>query len=284
MKRLILGVVAMLAACVVTAQQQQWPPESLKITVKFSDGTTVPLTLRRQNFDWWPSDPTQDGPANLKRLEPMANAGDTRAAFGISQFLNDCKSAPRDEAQLAAWIKVLHEKRLLTLGDGHTSELPVSSPLDQYEKSYRDKFRLCKGLTAADLASADRWQRKAADGGHLWALVYLYQDNNSGLTPAERLKVARRTWEIGDINGLDRVSRGLEDVNRVESVGYAILAERLSAAKAEAANNPGTKLSMEYATRALQNKLHDLTPDERMRALGVAKDVLSKNKNCCLVQ
>jgi hypothetical protein len=282
MKRLVVGMAAVLAVLANAQQPQQWPPESLKITVEFSDGTTVPLTLRRQNVDWWPSDPTQDGPANVKRLEPMANAGDTRAAFGISQFLNDCKSAPRDEAQLAAWIKALREKHLLTWGDGHTSELPAGA-VDQYEKSYRDKFRRCKGLTASDLASANTWQRKAADGGHLWALIYVYQDNNSGLTPAERLKVARKTWEIGDIGGLDRVSRGLEDVNRIESVGYALLAERLTAAQAEAANNPGTKFSMDAAARSLQNKMNDLTPDERKRALAIAKDVLARNRNCCFV-
>ena len=285
MKQLILGVAAMLAACIVNAQKQPWPPESLKITVKFSDNTRVPLTLRSQKntFDWWHADPTQDGPANVKRLEPLANAGDMGAAFGISQFLNDCKTAPRDEAQLAAWIRVLREKHQLTWGDGRTTELPASTPVEQFEKSYRDKYRRCKGLTSADLAAADRWQRKAADGGHLWALIYQYQDNKT-LTPDERLKIARKTWEIGDISGLDRVSRCLEDVNRIESVGYAILYERISAAKAEAANNGSTKLGMDHASRSLQNKLRDLTPDEQVRALGIAREVLAKNRNCCFVQ
>jgi hypothetical protein len=281
----LIGMAALLVAFGVSAQQpKQWPPESLNITVKFADGTRVPLTLRNKQFDWWPSDPTQDGPANVARLVPLANAGDIGAAFGLSQFLNDCKTAPRDEARVEAWVKTLREKRLLTWREGETTPLPADSPLDQYENSYRAKFRRCKGLKPADLVAADQWQRKAADGGHLWALIYLYQDNNANLTPAQRLDIARKTWEIGQIGGLDRVARGLEDVNRVESVAYLVLEERLHAAIAEAADFPSTKSSAQMSARSLEYKLRDLTPDERKRAADLAKTLLQKNRNCCLVQ
>src|SRR4029079_19587639 len=105
MQQWISGVVAMLIAGIACPQQPtQWPPESLKITVKFGDGSTVPLTLRSPKQHFWSPDPTQDGPSNVVRLLPLAGKGDADATFAISQFLRDCKTAPRDEAQLAAWI------------------------------------------------------------------------------------------------------------------------------------------------------------------------------------
>ena len=278
MKR-VFALAVLLAAGHVMSQQPQ-APDLPNITVKFPDGTSVPVKLRQWQ-DFWMPDPTQSGTENVKRLEPLARGGDMGAAFGIYRFLDDCHTAPTSEAQLTRWITDLKSRRLLTWEEGRTTSLPPESKLDQYEKNYRDKYRQCRGLQPADFKAAGRWLRMAADGGHYWALVYLSQENDPTRTAEQKLAIDRKRWEFGDAGALDLLARDLEDVNRVESVGHYLLFTQIQKALGDLPNQQGAKMMAEQWSRSLDQKLQELTPPERKHAGDLAKEVLLKNKRCC---
>jgi hypothetical protein len=271
-----------------SAHAQEAPVETFHVTLKFFDGSTVPVTLRSRvnSFNVNVNLPASQ---NLARLEPLARQGDVAAQYAVYYVLRDCSQAARTEAQLATWLEDLNRGQVHYGPTRPTEKLPQGDSVASRERSYRVYFERCRGVSDAQFARMKEWLFRSAEGGHDLALIDVTQFNQllvhqEQLDDDALLKWNLARWNNGDMDGLARLARLYEKQSNIKSVAHELLYVALLEALASLPRDGGgAKFRLEHLKRSLEFRLNDLVPNERTRVVLDAKSILKANPRCCAV-
>ena len=267
-------------------------PEDIPVTIKFSSGEEVDVTLRH----FWPDETPVEIKPRLAdiydELVAYAENGDGASARYLNRALRSCRSAFRDKDSKDEAIAKLRATGEISYPEGAEfpdQHVPPGRDIGQFIEVMEEQFVACEGVSDEQIDHAEYWLDEAIRAGDFLAT----RDHAAevGVHTAYGFQVQQKLWDQGHIsavNGLGMAYRkGIPGENDgqpdyVKSYAYGYATFKLFEAALEQANSPQAHNRLRSFENSLSGKGAYLTPEQQGAAIELAAEILRENKNCCL--
>lgn len=252
--------------------------------VRFPNGGQLEVRVRqRRRFDG--PDRSIKLITQYEQLSQAALAGDAEAAFKLSQSLQACQHAYRNESDLERAIQRLYASSEIVPPDGRDPLPADPDHLSDIEKEVlRRPFEFCEGIQDEHLKKQDEWLAMAAEAD-LWPARVQYA---SGLGETHQaIAEWQRNWELGHVHALswvDHIYRSGPDGEPADpATAYAYLYSDalLQFAYLRDDISPDASETRSHYEGLLVSRGAALSPRETQLAIAKAESMLRANSNCC---
>jgi hypothetical protein len=282
---------ALVSATGATANSKQVAPTLLpaRHTIEISAFPGAPPLPRRIVMSRLPDPPAGSAEKLVDALLPIAEGGNTTAAYELALVLGECERVPTGADELDRRIADIKRTRI-------DVDTRVRYPR-QMEKDLRRRFERCRDVSAAQRDTYYDWLRRAADGGLLDAL-----ENFSLFTPpgdicreyefsrcsAEQQAASRAAREVighyllaardaGSVNALWQLGAAYRQGELFPTDDTAAYAHLLAYERAVHALGAADRVAAEVKSLSAH-----LSADAREKARQQARALLA-NPNCCVL-
>lgn len=261
------------------------PADQNAFSITFPDGEVIhfPLHPRPQRTRRFPEIVIDD----YGSLRHDAEEGDAEAAFILGASLRSCRHSAPTQAALDQAIDELYQTQSYSGFRGQGRIVVESTKeVELFERSLRDGFSTCRGLSEQQIGEGAGWLEQAADMGDLRAMARVVSVNAAS---PKNFEYVQQLWDAGDAIALGwlaqyyagRHGNSIVEPDRVKAYAFVFLStNRLMGGRSAFPANPSPR------TRMLQDHLAaesaKLSPLEIEQALEMAKSLLMENANCCM--
>ena len=225
-------------------------------------------------------------------LARRAENGDAETALVLSRAMGECKThGYRSEDDFREAIAKLSSEYVLPLASGggviqispddQTNAVDIQYWTGVVTKTYEE----CRRIPEDAAARQHEFLELAASNGSLVAIKELARVTSD---KAVRLELYQSAWKAGDYNAALWVGHGYEEGWNGEPdpvLGFAYTLLGLELTRLAMTDRNGF-VSPRYERIALATDIPGralaLSHDEHARAIGIAKEILASNNNCCL--
>jgi hypothetical protein len=236
-----------------------------------------------------PDPPAGSAEKFIDALLPVAERGDTTAAYELALVLGECARVPMDAGELERRIADIKRKRV-------DIDTRVRYPR-QMEKDLRRRFERCREVPAAQRDTYYDWLRRAADGGLLDALENfplftppgdICREYEFSRCSAEQQKASRAAREVighyllaardaGSVNALWQLGAAYRQGELFPADDTAAYAHLLAYERAVHALGAADRVAAEVKSLSAH-----LSADAREKGRQQARALLA-NPNCCVL-
>lgn len=261
------------------------------VRIEFGNGEIFDVPLKTHSPDL-PNLPLQGiVAADYDVLAAAANNGDGAAARHLHRTLRVCEAAFRESEAFESAIKDFKRTGVLYYPDGSHEEVPRGlSPLD-LESMARDNFRLCDGVTDAQIEESDEWARVSAEAGDFlgmrdYARVVGYETD-------EGVSLYQDIWNLGYVSAAESLSifygegypsetSGRPDY--VRSYAYLLITKKVYTAALLRHEQPSGQAAnrIKIMDDIVMGKAGYMTANQIAEAKEIAADLVKNNPNCCI--
>jgi hypothetical protein len=247
------------------------------VELRFPDGTSTPVRLRRADVEPPPIDFSRAPLEQLDVLRELAAGGHGAAARMLHSALRTCSLRRSTGLTLEESLQRVRDR-----------PLPTGMPLEQATR-LEEGYRACFALSAEQLDEAPRWAEQAARAGDVlgtrdWAIEL-------GETAAA-LAAWESMWERGmatALQGLVRLydrpipGRDADTPDPVRAHAFALIDFALREARVGTPANAFERRMLLMYGEALQNRAWALNPQQHREAVTLARELVRQNAACCVV-
>lgn len=265
-----------------------------RLQVDFPDGSSITVSWRQADPPPPPLPPSDRLIDQYDDLRRLAEQGHGAAARTLYRALRSCRRAFETESSLNAALQRLRNERVLTTaGEPRVMPLPAGARVADFEEDLRRSYAYCSGVTAGMREEAARWAELAARAGDYLGL----QDWAAELgRTAAGLRAWTDAWERGLASALAPLAllhaSGVSEPDgrppdHVLAYAYTLLELQITQAVVNQLSGADRLAPTARRNRiiALQDTLRYragfLSPQETEAAIALARELLSKNPNCC---
>lgn len=226
-------------------------------------------------------------------LVPMAEAGDSKAAFALFQRLSFCQTAipPQSAAEHQADLDRIEQTfQVPVYRDGEVFWGSIKNPrpeqIQHAKMATKRRYELCNTLSMVQRDEANHWLQSSINNGATWYEVVSAYANTLGEDDQE--KIYQSAWDSGDPRALldlarlqkTRYESGDKPDGNVEAYAYLLAFNVIN--QAVALENPAipTTFGIGPETQAAMER-HQLLPRQVAEAEKMAEELISGNNNCC---
>lgn len=258
--------------------------KSLVILV-FPDTDPIQITWRPR-----PSADISLDPNDYESLKAYAQAGNSYAAYLLSQLLANCMRAFATSEEMESAIDRLQQTHRIVYPDSD-QEVRIADPEQTIPiavQRIRQQFEKCAKVPASERTMSDSWLQLASDSGFLPAIM----DQAYGEKCNEAaIRLFEQAWHFGDAEALLAMSQryynnwksGIEPTDKVRAYATLYLYTRVTEAGMGPGTGHGETAARELASiqQTLDTATADMYDHELQQAIDIAAAMIRSNPSCC---